>query len=492
MFLSRKCIIVIKAVVFVINIKSISFFKSLIFFSIFFTFTGQSTFEPIILNDITRLSPTPVEYIIQPKSIEEIQQILLDASQQCKKVSICGTRFSQGGHISFPHGIALDMRKLNKIKKIDVEHKEITVQAGATWYEIQERIDRLGLSIKAMQSYNDFSIGGSLSVNVHGQDIVSPTLIQTVKEIVIVLPDGSVKHCNRVENSELFFSAIGGYGLVGVIVEVTLYLTDNVVLEKKSKNLKTKDYPAYFLSEILHNPKVQLHSARLSMNPFSFCESLLAVTYQENNEREHDACLKKYNRKVLDRIIFFLLKSTYTAKIVRNTLEKHFFENDELVTRNNAMAHSVEGLCTYNFRDVNILQEYFIPIEHFEAFIEALKTILPAFSTNTLNISIRFVKKNNESYLSYASQDSFAFVIFINHKRTQGAIEKVKSMTIKLINAALALNGTYYLPYQLYATHEQIKKAYPRFQEFISLKNKVDPNELLSNNFFNYYKNVNF
>lgn len=40
----------------------------------------------------------------------------------------------------------------------------------------------------------------------------------------------------------------------------------------------------------------------------------------------------------------------------------------------------------------------------------------------------------------------------------------------KLIDTALKLGGTYYLPYRLHATTEQFQKAYPTALEFFQIE----------------------
>ena len=47
--------------------------------------------------------------------------------------------------------------------------------------------------------------------------------------------------------------------------------------------------------------------------------------------------------------------------------------------------------------------------------------------------------------------------------------------TRELIDAVLAVGGTYYLPYQPHATAEQFHRAYPRAKELFALKRKLDP-----------------
>lgn len=48
-------------------------------------------------------------------------------------------------------------------------------------------------------------------------------------------------------------------------------------------------------------------------------------------------------------------------------------------------------------------------------------------------------------------------------------------MTAKLIDRVLMLGGSYYLPYRLHASREQMRRAYPRCVEFVAAKRRYDP-----------------
>ncbi len=61
-----------------------------------------------------------------------------------------------------------------------------------------------------MQSQNIFTVGGSLSVNVHGRDIRHEALIDTVESFRLLMADGTVRNVSREENAELFPYVIGG------------------------------------------------------------------------------------------------------------------------------------------------------------------------------------------------------------------------------------------------------------------------------------------
>ena len=136
----------------------------------------------------------------------------------------------------------------------------------------------------------------------------------------------------------------------------------------------------------------------------------------------------------------------------------------------------------------DILHEYFIPKDSVQRFIEELKIILPGSGSDLLNITVRNVLKDRTTYLSYAREDVFGFVMLFNQKKDSLSELKMEILTRRLIDKALSLNGTYYLPYRLHASREQFYRAYPMATSFFSLKAKYDPEGIFSNNFYEKYK----
>ena len=85
------------------------------------------------------------------------------------------------------------------------------------------------------------------------------------------------------------------------------------------------------------------------------------------------------------------------------------------------------------------------------------------------------------------NKESFAFVIYYEQWKSDKAYDKSKVWTQQLIDAVLECGGTYYLPYKIYATPEQFKKAYPRFDEFLDVKKKYDPTKKFGNALWEAY-----
>lgn len=110
----------------------------------------------IIINDFSRLNPTQVYQINTPTSYHELQNILHYASENNLKVIAAGSRHSQGGHAFYPHAIIINLEKLNKILDFNQNKKLITVQAGATWEQLQKFLHDHGYAVKIMQYANIF------------------------------------------------------------------------------------------------------------------------------------------------------------------------------------------------------------------------------------------------------------------------------------------------------------------------------------------------
>jgi FAD/FMN-containing dehydrogenase len=196
------------------------------------------------VNDVTQLNPILVEKVISPKSIQDIQNSIRTAKG---KISIGGGRYSQGGQTALDNTLHLDMRQFNQVVLFNPSEKEITVQSGIRWRDILDVIDPERLSIKIMQSYSNFTVGGSLSVNVHGRYMGEGPIIRSVKSIKVVLADGSIVDTSPNKNSELFYGFIGEYGGLGVIAEVTLELVPNIKVARETHYMKVEQYTSFLI-----------------------------------------------------------------------------------------------------------------------------------------------------------------------------------------------------------------------------------------------------
>ena len=106
---------------------------------------------------------------------------------------------------------------------------------------------------------------------------------------------------------------------------------------------------------------------------------------------------------------------------------------------------------------------------------------------NLLNVTIRIVHKDTTTALPYAKDDRFAFVLYFNQKFNDKESKILQKTTTDLIDIAENVGGTFYLPYQLYYSKEQLQKAYPEIDTFFTIKKKYDPSEIFVNTWYEKY-----
>ena len=172
---------------------------------------------------------------------------------------------------------------------------------------------------------------------------------------------------------------------------------------------------------------------------------------------------------------------------MRYPLEKLALSMPASCSRNEFMGSTIAALPKDTQKSQYILQEYFIPYDQLNLFIEQLRTIVKKHKVDLVNVSARHVRGNDESLLSWSEQDSCALVLYIGQPCNDRAYDKAVTWTRKIIDAALSNGGSFYLPYHYIATPEQVGCAYKNVWKFLELKEKYDPNGVFKNKMYEHY-----
>lgn len=448
--------------------------------------------KPVVVEDFGQLLPTKIKEVHSATKESDLQNWITKAIKNGEKISVAGMQHSQGGHTYYPGGIMVDMKGYDNILDYDPARKTITVQSGATWEDIQKKVNPDHLAIRVMQSQNIFTVGGSISVNAHGRDIRYGSLIDTVQSFRLLTPDGDIIHVSRAENSNLFPLVIGGYGLFGIILDVTLKLTDDELYQIRSKSLDYQNYSAYFLKEVKQNPRVRMHIARISVAPDTLLRDMFITDYKLADDQNN---LTKYDKLEREKLVApqkFLLglsrHSDWGKNLLWEAQDKFYVSQDEdYITRNNVMRSDSQFMEYDNPDKTKLLQEYFVPVDEFTSYIDDLRKLLEQEELNLLNITVRYVNQDEEAVLSYAKDDMFSLVMLINQGRSKKSIQQNKEVIQKIIDVTLDHHGSYYLPYYAYPTQEQMDEAYPHNKKFFRQKKRFDPDEVFMNLFYEEY-----
>jgi len=450
--------------------------------------------DPYLITDYSRLHPVKVERVVEGREEEQLVRIVRDAADTGRKISIAGQRHSQGGHTYYKDGIVIDMTHYNKILSVDPQARRIRVQAGATWKDVQDAVNPYGLAVKTMQSQNIFTVGGSISINAHGRDVRNGSLIKSVESFRLLKADGRIIQASRTENADLFPLALGGFGLFGIILDVTLSLTEDEVYRETTEAVAVEEYSRYFASSVLGNPDVRMHIARISVAPDHFLDEMYAINYTVDRKAELNRYNKLAERESLvipAKLLFNMNRSFDWGKNAFWEFQRTFFSlrQNKIVSRNNAMRSESEFMEYRSAAGYNdLLQEYFIPVDRFAGFVDSLKTVLRGSDLNLLNITVRYVNKDEEAVLSYARQNMFALVCLFHMPLSEREQQKAKRNIQAIIDQVLRHDGTYYLPYAPYPSVAQFRDSYPRYKQFWAQKREYDPNGLFMNYFYEFYE----
>ena len=442
--------------------------------------------SPLVrIENVTRLYGVEVARIETPASTADVVRALREWPGQ---VAIGGGRFSMGGQIAAAGGLHLDMRGMKRVIWFRPDEKRVRVQAGITWRDLQDVLDAKNLSVRTMQSYANFTVGGAVSVNAHGRYVGHGPMGQSVRALQLVLADGSVLEADRDHNFELMRAALGGYGAIAAITEVELDLDDNTKIERHIEELRLAAYPNYFARRVLADPACVMHNADLLPPRF---DAPVAITWRQSDKpltRKQRLVPRGQSYKVQRDTLWAITELPYAERLRRPAIKVAQRVRPEVAWRNHEASLDVASLEPYSRKaSTYALDEFFVPPRHFESFVREMGLILRSRGVEAVNVSIRHSPADTLSLLPWAREEVFSFVLFYKQRNSPEAQRAVGAWTRELIDAALRNEGRYYLPYQLHATKEQFERAYPEVARLRQLKREVDPNGRFSNELWRRY-----
>lgn len=445
------------------------------------------------LNDASELSETSVFRHIVVRDdpgeqlIATIRAELDEARTDRRPVNVGAARHSMGGQ-AIPrdgHAITFD----NGLVEPDAANQMIRVHAGARWRDVIAATDPIGMGPRVMQSNNDFGIAATFCVNAHGWPVKEGPMGSTVRSFQMILPDGSLATCSRSENQHLFGMTMGGYGLTGIITQMDVELAQNQRLEPSFEEMPA-DLFGQRVIEALADETVTMAYGRLSVNRAAFMSDALLVTYRPTADQTNlpAASGSGISARIASRI--------YRSQLGNERMKslRWWFETELAtrlasgpVTRNSLINEPVVTLDDRNPDRTDILHEYFVSPDRFAEFVSLCRTVIPGSYQEFLNVTLRFVDADPESWLSYAATPRIAAVMSFSQEMTVRAEADMQRMTQELIEGVIAIGGTYYLPYRPHARQDQMVRAYARAPEFAAAKRALDPELLMRNNLWDSY-----
>ncbi len=429
----------------------------------------------------------------QPETVEELQALIKKSIIEKRQIIPIGAGRSQGKQF-LPEGngktsLIIDLDHFNTVE-IDSERETATVGAGARWFQVQEAANKSRLALKVMQASNIFSVGGSIGTNIHGWDHKTGMLSNTILSMKIIDTQGALK--TLTPEDELFHYITGGLGLYGIVYSVTLQLTKNEKLKRESMIISLHDYVQYFNDSMRCNDSVKMHYFRLDLDPQKplkrgFTESYVVTDNKAVITPNLVAELSHGTR--MRQILVNIARRSIWARMYYFNSELHDgLNNNPIMTTNEVMKPPINALFNPSLSEAEWLQEYFLPGETLAEFLDEFSDILAKNEVILLNASIRFVKQNNQSPLSYTHDgDRFALVICFNQSLQPKHVIQAKKWLREAQHLTIEKGGSYYLPYQQVSSPEDFAKSFPYAKKAQAYKNTIDPHQIFTSGFHQKY-----
>ena len=459
--------------------------------------------KEIWVNDVhSQLNRTRVRELVVPRTRDELAAIVRSASQKGFPISVSGCRHSMGGQQLATDSICIDTRSLNRVISFDQERGLIEAEAGIQWPELirtyleaqRDSAKQWGIAQKQTGA-DTFTLGGSLSSNVHGRGLAMKPLISNIESFTLINADGKSIRCSRDENNELFRVAIGGYGLFGLIASVTLRLVPRQKLRRVVEIIHAGDLPKRFeerIAEKFHYGDFQFSVDEKSPD---FLQRGVFSCYEPIDEHEPIVAEKKLRND--DWLELLQLAYTDREKAFKRYSDYYLSTNGQTYWSDTSQLSAYLPNYAQKIREQIggnesslIITEIYVPRPDLPDFLAHAAELLRSNRTIVIYGTVRLIEKDEESFLAWA-KESYACIIFnLLTLHTPGGVETSARSFRGLIDLAIARGGSYYLTYHKFAKPEQVMACYPQFKQFLDLKRKSDPAECFQSDWYRYYRKL--
>ena len=427
-------------------------------------------------------------YIFYPKKKIDIIKLIDYAKKNKKKVLPIGSGLSWFDTIFNTDNIIIDLKKIKKKFVFDKYKGELIISTGYKIHEVISKLNKYGWSLYSIPGGDDVSIGGCLGNDVHGKDSFKyGNFSQNILELEIILPNKKIVKCSKKLNKEIFQSACGGLGLIGVITEVKLnlkpitkfYQTTTITCENY-KDLVTNLYKDLDKFEYI-NGWVDIFAKNKNLGRSIIFKSKKKLSKDIKNDNLNTSkffniiqnfifgfCVRNNLVKYINYLIYNLFK---LKKVNINTYKAITFP---------LSSHGVDikkTIYPYSFFEIQIIIEK----KNIKSDLKDFILMCQKLNLSGFVIGIKIHQKNN-NYLSFSQNGISINVNQIFNEQKNFSVELLNLK--KLHDYVLKKGHKIYLCKDFLFNQKKINQNYPNFRKFLIIKKKYDKENLFYSDFF--------
>lgn len=448
----------------------------------------------MLLNDVhSALNSTRVAEVVLVHDEQEVQEVVRRAGRDGLSIAVAGGRHAMGGQQFLTDGVVIDASALDAVTGLDSERGTVRVGAGVRWPALMAWLEQTQgegaghWSIRQKQTGADsLSIGGAVSSNVHGRGLTMGPIIDDIESMRIVDAHGEAVEISRGARPHLFAAACGGYGMFGVITEVTLRLQRRERLCRDVDVIDAADLPERFAASVAAGYRYGDWQFEIDPTSDGYLGCGIMSRYRPLTEDEHGIEEPPSGRVALarddwarlvglaridKRRAFQLYREHYLA-----TDGQHYWSDaHQRATYLDNYAELLDAAHPGGERSTLMITELFVGREHLLSLLDAARRTLLTHDAEVIYGTVRLVEPDTTTLLAWARRPWACVVLNLLVEHTPDGIEQASTTFQALIDDAMSLGGSYYLTYHRWARAQQLVRAHPRIADFVEAKRMHDP-----------------
>lgn len=421
--------------------------------------------------------PWSVSAVGRPAAVAKIAPLLASAEQGLIARG-CGR--SYGDSALCAGGCVVNMERLDHFIAFDPGTGVVTAEAGVTLRGLIEVVLPHGWFLPTTPGTQLVTLGGTIAADVHGKNHhVDGSFGTWVRGIDLLLADGRVVSIGPGQDAELFWATVGGMGLTGIILRATLQLRRAETAYYRARFLKTGS-----LDETLEQLAATAADYRYSVGWIDCLggkrqrgRSVLMLA-NEAGMADLPARLRQAPLQVstprMKRVPVDFPGWALNCWSVRafNTLYYHSNRAGERIIDYRRYFYPLDAVADWNRiygRRGFIQYQALFPLATARAGLQQLLAVLDQFGLASFLAVIKRCGPSNPAPLSYL-HEGVTLALDIPQ-----AGERLREMVRRLDAILLDHGGRLYLAKDALMSAETFARMYPRRDEFLAVKARVDP-----------------
>ncbi len=415
-------------------------------------------------------STRPVR-VERPRSPEGVQRAVQAAAAQGLRVKAVGASHSFSG-IAATGDVLLELDDLQGLVSADAARGRVTLLAGTRLHRIPRLLAKYGLAMENLGDIDQQSIAGAISTGTHGTGARFGGLSTQVTGVTLITAAGEFLRIDEERNPELLPAVALGLGALGILVEVTLQCVPAYLLRAVDEPLPLGEVRESLSERVAASDHFEFYW-------FPHTEVALTKSQHRMPESARREPLPAFGKWVDETL---LSNAVYRVTCAASVLVP------ALAPPVNRLGTRLIGDRTYTDRSHRVFtqsrrvrfreMEYALPVEEtLPAFDEVRALIDRRGWRIEFPVEVRFAA-SDDLWLSTACGRDSGYIAVHRYWRADPS-----AYFREIEQILLAHGGRPHWGKMHTLGAEQLRERYPRFDDFLAARDRLDPERVFSNTY---------